>query len=113
MDGQAVELAKKAVELNPGAGHIWNTLGAAHYRAGNWEEAIVALEKSMQLRSGGDSNDWFFLAMACWQSDDKEAARKWYDQAIMWMDKNKQQNEELQRFREEAAELLGVTVSKK
>src|SRR5262249_59662688 len=31
---KAVELAKKAVEMAPKEGMIWNTLGAAHYRAG-------------------------------------------------------------------------------
>ena len=32
---QAVELAKKAVELDPQGGNYWNTLGTAHYRAGD------------------------------------------------------------------------------
>src|SRR5258708_24566986 len=30
---EAVELAKKAVDLAPRAGDFWNTLGVAHYRA--------------------------------------------------------------------------------
>ena len=48
--------------------------------------------------------------MAHWQLGEKEAARKWYDQAVAWMDKNQPNNEELRRFRAEAAELLGVAV---
>ena len=71
--------------------------------------AIAALEKSVTLRKGGDSFDWFFLAMAHWQLGEKGEARKWYDQAIDWMDKNQPKNEELVRFRDEAAELLGIT----
>ena len=53
----------------------------------------------MQLRNGGDANDWFFLAMAHWQLDHEEEAGKWYAQAVQWMDKNAPQNEELRRFR--------------
>ena len=107
---RAVELAKKAVELAPNQGTYWNTLGAAHYRAGNRKEAIAALHKSMELRKGGDSHDWFFLAMAHWQLGQKDDARKWYDQAVAGMEKQRaSQQEELKRFRAEAAQLLGIT----
>ena len=98
--------AKKAVELEPNQGIWWNTLGAAHYRAGDWKSAAVALEKSMQLRQGGDANEWFFLAMTHWRLDHQEEAGKWYALAVRWMDKNSPQNEELGRFRTEAAKLL-------
>ena len=46
---RAVELATKAVELEPTSGQFWRTLGAAHNRAGNWQDAIAALNKSMAL----------------------------------------------------------------
>src|SRR5262249_39578799 len=59
---RAVGLAKKAVELAPKDGICWNTLGVAHYRAGQWQDAVTALERSIKLRNGGDSLDWFFLA---------------------------------------------------
>jgi len=97
----AAELAKKAIELAPKKGGYCNTLGAAQYRAGDWNAAIDALEKSMQLRSGGDSTDWLFLAMAHWQLAHKDEARQWYDKAVEWMDKNKPDHEELRRFRAE------------
>jgi tetratricopeptide (TPR) repeat protein len=133
---KAVSLAKKAVELAPKEGILWNTLGAASYRARNWKAAVAALEKSMELRQagdsvvgldgffqvkgrtgqdqdadhrpGGDSYDWFFLAMAHWQLGEKDKARKWFDQAVQWMNKNAPQNEELRRLRAEAAALLGI-----
>src|SRR5439155_1257025 len=44
--GRAVELAKKAVALAPKEGNHWNTLGVAHYRAGDWKAATASLEKS-------------------------------------------------------------------
>ena len=105
---RAVELAQKAVALAPKAGNSWNTLGIAHYRAGNWKASIEALTKSMELRKGGDGFDWFFLAMSHYQEGHKDEARKWYDQALQWMEKNQPKNEELKRFRAEAASLLGI-----
>jgi tetratricopeptide (TPR) repeat protein len=105
---KAVELAQKAVALEPQNGSIRNTLGVAYYRMGQWQEAVVTLKKAMQLRSGGDSGDWFFLAMAQQQLGDAVAARKWYDRAVQWMDKNRPQDEELRHFRAEAAALLGI-----
>src|SRR5262249_49793945 len=79
---RAVALAQKAVDLIPQFASHWRTLGAAHYRAGNPESALAALKKSMELRKGGDSFDWFFLAMAHGRLGNKEDARKWYDRAV-------------------------------
>jgi tetratricopeptide (TPR) repeat protein len=105
---QAVLHASKAVELTPDNAGRWNTLGVAQYRNGAWKAAVEALTKSVQLSKGGDSSDFFFLAMAYWQLDEKEQARTWYDQAVQWMAKNKPRDEELHRLRAEAAELLGI-----
>jgi tetratricopeptide (TPR) repeat protein len=106
---QAVELAQKAVDLSPSAGHIWNTLGVAHYRAGSWPAAIEALEKSRELNKDKHlSVDAFFLAMAHWQLGNKDEARKWFDQGALWMEKNQPQNEDLRRFRAEAEKLLEI-----
>jgi tetratricopeptide (TPR) repeat protein len=103
---KAVQLAKKAVALAAKEGGHWNTLGVARYRAGNWKDAVAALEKSMQLRKGGDSFDWFFLAMAHWQMGEKDKARQRYNEAVQWMEKNQPKNDELRRFRSEAEEVL-------
>ena len=53
----------------------------------------------MDLNKGGDSNDWFFLAMASWQMGYREEARRWYQQAADWMEKHASQDAELLRFR--------------
>jgi serine/threonine protein kinase/Flp pilus assembly protein TadD len=102
----AVELAKKGIGLDPKDVQLPSTLGVAHYRAGNWQDAIEWLEKSMALRTGGDSFDRFFLAMAHWQLGNKDEARKWYAKAVEWMDANKPQDQQLLRFRAEAEELM-------
>ena len=67
----------------------------------------------MQLRNGGDSYDWFFLAMAHWQLGETDRARQWFERAVRGMDKQfPKAKEELGRFRAEAAELLRVGVKK-
>ncbi len=109
--GEGVRLARKAVELGPRAASHWNTLGVAQYRAGNWDEAVAALTKCVRME-GGDSSDFFFLAMAYWQRGDKDQARQTFDQGVRWMDKNRPTSKELGRFRAEAAELLKVGARK-
>jgi tetratricopeptide (TPR) repeat protein len=103
---RAVSLAREAVLLAPKGGDCWLTLGVAHYRAGDWKAAVAALNKATELRSGGDSAEWFFLAMAHWQLGDKKQARSWYDRAMRWMDENRSRDEKLRRWRVEAAALL-------
>jgi serine/threonine protein kinase len=106
---RAVELAKEAVELAPRSGSSWQVLGWVRYRTGAWKDSIAALEKSIELREdGGDSFQWFFLAMAHWQVGNKEQARKWYDRAVDWEDRIRPADAQLLRFRVEAAELLGL-----
>jgi tetratricopeptide (TPR) repeat protein len=106
--GKAVALARKATELTPKDGTVWNTLGAACYRAGNWKDAVAAFVKSAELRNGGDSFDWFFLAMAHEKLGKKELAGKWHGFAVRWMAAKDPKDEELLRFRAEAGEVLGL-----
>jgi serine/threonine protein kinase/Tfp pilus assembly protein PilF len=110
---RALELAQKAVALAPKVGTFWNTLGVAHYRAGEWKGAVAAFDKSMELRAGGDAFDWFFLAMSHRKLGDPSEARKWFDRAVDWMNKNGPSlrnnphlGEELRGFRSEAEDLL-------
>ena len=89
-------------------GEYWNTLGVAHYRAGEFQSALIALSRSMELRSGGDAADHFFLAMAYERLGDRKQARIWYDKAVQWMDKRSPQGEADLRYRAEAKEILGM-----
>jgi tetratricopeptide (TPR) repeat protein len=106
---KAVALVRRAVELAPKEGGYWNTLGVAHYRAGEWKASVAALEKSMELGNGGDAFDWFFLAMARRQLGHADKARLWYDKAVAWTEKNRPKDKELLGFRAEAATLLGLS----
>ena len=104
---EALEHARKAVELAPKEGDIVNTLALAEYRAGHWNESIAASERSMALRNGGNAADWFFLALAHWQKGEKDEARRWFDKAVAWTKEKDPKNPERRQFWKEAAELLG------
>ena len=56
---------------------------------------------------GGNSYQWFFLAMAHGQLSEKDKAREWYDRAVAWMDKHLPKDEVLRGYRAEASKLLG------
>ena len=82
------------------------------FARGRYGPYAHALDKAMELKSGGNSEDWFFLAMTHWQLGSKTEARKWYDRAVEWLEKNaikdKTQAAELRRFQAEAAKLLSL-----
>ncbi len=104
---EAVVLASKAVEIEPTAAHIWNTLGVAHYRAGEYHAAIAALEKSEKLGHGREFGfNAFFLALSRWQLGEHEQARRWFSDAVRWMGEKKPNDEELRRFHAEAEALI-------
>jgi serine/threonine protein kinase/Flp pilus assembly protein TadD len=104
---EAVVLARQAVQMSPTCGPLWNTLGVAQYRAGQWKAAVGSLRESMRLRGGGDSSDWLFLAMAYWQLGDKVQAHEWCDRARQDVQKDPL-CEPLARYRDEAEALLGL-----
>jgi tetratricopeptide (TPR) repeat protein len=112
---RAVVLAQRAVKLTPNHDGIWKTLGRAYYRAGSWDEAVAALEKSRALPPRRPTFDHdkastcFYLAMAYGQLGEGQKARSSYEQAVRWMDRSAwQELEPLRRLRAEAAEVLGI-----
>jgi tetratricopeptide (TPR) repeat protein len=102
----AVRLAQQAVKAEPKRANYWNTLGVAHYRNGDDQAALEALKTSMNLGAGGNSIDWFFMAMVSWKLGDRVEAQMWFDRALQWMDKHLPNDDELRRFRAEAQALL-------
>jgi serine/threonine protein kinase/tetratricopeptide (TPR) repeat protein len=108
---RAVELAKRAVDLEADEGSYWNTLGVAQYRAEDWQAALESLTKSLGLHGTGDSCNWYFLAMANQRLDHPAEAREWYDKAVAWMEEHRPDDDELLRFRAEATELLGLATN--
>jgi serine/threonine protein kinase len=102
----AVRLAQKAVAARPESADYRNTLGVAHYRNGDNKAAVAELDTAMSLRAGGNSFDWFFLAMAHRRQGDCDAAQTWFDRAVKWMVMQRPRDNELRRFRAEAQALL-------
>lgn len=109
---EAARLAGKAVEFDPEGSSVWNTLGVAQYRAGEYAAAVSSLEKAEELSGGAQTAgvtfacDALFLAMAHWQMGDKDDAHKWYNEGVEWIDKKRPTDKELARFREEAQLLI-------
>ncbi len=103
---RALDIARAVVARTPDNGNAWNTIGVAEYRLGKWPDAIRSLRKSMELRRGGDANDFLFLAMAHWRSGDRDEARSWYKKAADAMAAGPAPGPELERFRAEADALM-------
>src|SRR5262249_6141685 len=82
---ERVKQARKAVDLAPTDSAAWQALGWALYCADAWKESIETFRKSMELQQspkGGDSGQWFGLAVAYWKLDQREEARTWYGKAV-------------------------------
>jgi serine/threonine protein kinase/Flp pilus assembly protein TadD len=112
----AVELYRKANDIQPDNWEYLCGLGAAYYRASQWEEAITELMKSTELAGGANATSFFFLAMAQWQSGDKTAAANWYKKAIEWIQNSNTDTEQWQEspmhsIYLEAGELMGLKVN--
>ncbi len=107
---RAIELANELIQNSPKVRDVWTTLGVAHYRAGAWNDAIAALEKSEAAAPGlFTAVNGFFLAMAYWQLGEKEKAREWYAKALKSVETAIQPaGRELAVFRSEASHLLGI-----
>jgi tetratricopeptide (TPR) repeat protein len=102
----AVALAVKTVEMDPECSTYWNTLGAAHYRAGDFQFAIADLNQATALGNGGTTFDHVFLAMAHARLGHLEDARRWFDLAMIEMEHAPPSHTELHRLRDEAGSLL-------
>src|SRR5262249_27562469 len=107
---RAVQLAEEVVQHAPKFADKWTTLGAASYRAGAWQKAIAALEKSEAHGVGRfTAVNGFLLAMAQWQVKDRDKAREWHRKAGQAItDATKQAQPEVLRLQREASQLLGV-----
>ena len=46
--------------------------------------------------------------MSHWKLGHKDESRQWYGRAVQWTEKNRPEDQELRRFRAEAAGLLGL-----
>jgi hypothetical protein len=108
-------IGAKEVELrvlNGGDGNRDDSAGwgYARFLAAGAQDTLE--EPPAELRSATEANAAFFLAEVHWRLDNKELARRWYDKAAEWMDENQPTDENLRRYRDEAAELLELSGTK-
>jgi tetratricopeptide (TPR) repeat protein len=109
-----VQLAERAVEKSLEESAHVNTLGAARYRAGQYDRAIQELNEAIEADDqGGTAADWLFLAMAHQKLGHADKAKQWLDKAVAWIEKANQEKTlsprnrlELQWLRREAEALI-------
>jgi len=110
-----VALAQQAVSMQPQSQWMIYTLGLAHYRAGQFEEAGQQFRDSLEK-----DPDWharclnlFGLAMVHHQLDETEKAQEWYAKAVEWMrlhpEELLQDRLDGRLLRREAEQLLGIS----
>jgi WD40 repeat protein/Flp pilus assembly protein TadD len=84
----ALALAKKAVAEKPNTAWYLHTLGLAHYRAGNYQDAVTQFETSLKNDANwGHVVDWLGLAMAYQRLEKPDEAQKWLEKATTWIDR--------------------------
>lgn len=82
---RALELAASVVKDIPQRADAWLTLGLAHYRLGQWQEARDAVQKSVKFAPSGLSEDHCrLLSMISYRQGRNEEARRWFDKAGGW-----------------------------
>jgi serine/threonine protein kinase/WD40 repeat protein/Tfp pilus assembly protein PilF len=81
---EAIRWARRAVALELINANFRNTLAAALYRGGRYEEAVVELERNVAQSFPGGGFDWVFLAMCRAQLGQTESARLALAKARAW-----------------------------
>jgi tetratricopeptide (TPR) repeat protein len=81
----------KGAENFPDPHRYLQTLAAASYRAGRFEEAVKHLDAGMAAHGKwGDAADWLLLALAHQRLGHADEARNWLDKAVRWLDASTQ-----------------------
>ena len=105
---RAADLAERASRLAPARGRVWRTLGMARYRLGDWDGALLALEKATKIKST-DGMTSFYLAMTYARKKRPALARDQFRRVVEQLDRSTPKDTSFDRLRDEAAALLGLT----
>jgi Flp pilus assembly protein TadD len=83
----SIHLAERALASNPQSQEYLSLLGRAHYRAGQWEQAMHRLQQHTAQDTGWDSSEaWPVLAMTCHRLGRDEEARYWLEKTRRSLD---------------------------
>jgi WD40 repeat protein len=83
---RALALARRAHNRAPDLANYLNTLGVAHCRRAEWDDAIDALQRSLRAGSAAPAYDRYFLALAWHNLGKPGLASDSFDQAVYWHD---------------------------
>jgi uncharacterized protein HemY len=90
----ALPLAQKAVAGQPNSPQPLHTLALAHYRAGQFQQAILSLEKCLALTSGSPPElSWLLLGMAHARLGADQVAQRWISKATLSIDRQQPQEQ--------------------
>ena len=118
-----IELAERAVTANPDNIRYGLGLGAMLYRAGNFDEALEALNRSDKSKASSRTSPaygWYFLAMTHHKLGDESQAKEWFDKAVTRAETELDETQDdrapvawnrrltLELLRQEAEKLLGI-----
>ena len=109
----AIELFRRAHELQPGNWFCLWGLGGAHFFTGQVDEAIARFTESTNLPGGGNSLNFFSLSVCHSQRGNKEEAASWYKKAVEQMPADRSSMDAtlqavLDSARSQASTLLGI-----
>jgi tetratricopeptide (TPR) repeat protein len=84
---QAVRWAEWSLASDPKNVFYLHTLGLAHYRAGQFDQAEKRCRESMKINPNwlGIPQNWLVLALICHQQKKPDEARQWLDKATEWL----------------------------
>jgi len=100
---EGMQLIERAVSLKPDDGYIVDSLGWAHFKRGNYKEAVRYLERAVELRPDDPVlND--HLGDALWRVGREREARFQWDQSLSL----KPEPEDETKIRKKLSEGLGV-----
>ncbi len=95
--------------LNGGDGNAYDSAAWGFARLLRADAVDPLEEPPAELRSASEAKAGLFLAEVHSRLDQKDLARRWYDKAVEWMDKNAPKDEQLLRFRAEADEEQAIS----
>jgi WD40 repeat protein/serine/threonine protein kinase len=78
---EAVRLAEKMLAANTEDGRVLWALGLAHYRNGDWEQALARTQQASSAAPDRDWVTWPVLALAHHKLGHTDEARRWLDKA--------------------------------